>query len=1329
MKKSSIVLIACLLLTSVFSTAQTLTHTYRFNAPQITQNEDGSNLIEIPGCFNLGDEGTPLLPWFGADLLLPQGQEITGIKILDVKYGKTIHNIYIMPAPGQFPISIGAPDGYKAVPVQEIYSSSQPYPTSPVDMQTTYFLAGHSIGSFGICPLSYIPANNEVQFIQEITVEIITGSGERASNSQSMLRTSSWINSRLEKITDNPEMLASYSYPQNRDYSEYDILFISNQATLPYFDDYIYFKESTGYIVKSITTEDIYANYTGQDDQEKIRNCIIDYYTNYGIMAVILGGDADPTNAPHRIVPHRGFFGTVDNDYDVPADMYYACLDGSWNDDGDSKWGEPGEDDLFGEVIVGRMCIDSQTEADNMINKHILYQDDPVTADIEKALMVGESLDASTWGGDSKDDVAYGSSNYGYTTVGVSPNFTVEELYERDMNWDKYDIFDQFNNTGCNLLNHLGHSNTTYNMKMYNSDVNTNNFTNDGISRGYSIGYSQGCYNGSFDNRNTSAGSYTEDCFSEKITTIETAEVANVGNSRYGLYSPGTTNGASQYFDRQFYDAIFGEGLTMIGSANGDSKEDNAALIGNNQGLRWCCYELTVFGDPTLDVWTAIPTDITATFPPSVLLGASQITFSTDAPNARIGLMQDSTLIGRGITDGNGDLILDLFDPITSVSNIELSIICHNRNRLEETIVVISNTAYVSYTSHTINDQQGNGNGMPDYGEDMLLSIELTNIGNQDANNVTVFLTSTDPYVSITDSTEFYGNFTAGQSITITDAFAITLSDSIPDNYKVYFTLRAEGSETWISTFYMVACAPQLAFNGFLIDDTGSGNGNGILDPGETASLIIYPVNNGHSTAYNLDNIISTTGDYIIIIDTTWMADSLMPSQQAEAAYTIQVDPVAPLGTLQEILSDLSAEFYSCQEVMILKTGIIVEDWETGDFSRFNWQGGGSAPWAFDTQNPFEGTYCLKSGVIGNEQTSILSLTVNILQDDSVSFYRKVSTEVDYDFLNFYIDSDLKGSWSGEQGWERVAYAVPMGVHTLKWVYDKDEYVTGGSDCAWVDYIILPYISVASANAGPDMEACGAEPTQIFGAANNYNTLTWLTSGTGHFSSIGVLDPIYYASEEDVSNGDVTLTLRATNNQTGHTYDDMLLTLLPVPASPATPEGPDYVNVYNTLISDYTTQEITGATDYIWGLEPDEAGSINGTGINATVNWDNTYTGLAEVMVAVEMDGDTCQSFYSILEVTVDYLTGITDPERDNSFTIYPNPGTGEFHLVYNATSGETLRLRVFDVIGEELLSRELANQGEQDVVIDLGSLQSGVYLMVLEGSDFCDYQKIILRK
>ena len=54
---------------------------------------------------------------------------------------------------------------------------------------------------------------------------------------------------------------------------------------------------------------------------------------------------------------------------------------------------------------------------------------------------------------------------------------------------------------------------------------------------------------------------------------------AFIGNSRYCRGSTSNTNGASQRFDRQFWDAVFGEWITRIGMANADSKEDNVGLI------------------------------------------------------------------------------------------------------------------------------------------------------------------------------------------------------------------------------------------------------------------------------------------------------------------------------------------------------------------------------------------------------------------------------------------------------------------------------------------------------------------------------------------------------------------------------------------------------------------------------------------------------------------------------------------------------------------------------------------------------------------------------
>ena len=167
----------------------------------------------------------------------------------------------------------------------------------------------------------------------------------------------------------------------------------------------------------------------------------------------------------------------------------------------------------------------------------------------------------------------------GYTTTGISDNFTINTLYEQNSNWGANNIYNQFNNIGVNQLHHLGHSNTDYNMHLYNYNVTTNNFTNNGVTRGYPIGYSQGCYAGAFDNRSTNAGSYMSDCIAEQLTVIETAEAAFIANSRYGWGMQGSTNGASQFFHRQYVDAIFNEGITTMGGANSDSKEDNSANI------------------------------------------------------------------------------------------------------------------------------------------------------------------------------------------------------------------------------------------------------------------------------------------------------------------------------------------------------------------------------------------------------------------------------------------------------------------------------------------------------------------------------------------------------------------------------------------------------------------------------------------------------------------------------------------------------------------------------------------------------------------------------
>ena len=89
-----------------------------------------------------------------------------------------------------------------------------------------------------------------------------------------------------------------------------------------------------------------------------------------------------------------------------------------------------------------------------------------------------------------------------------------------------------------------------------------------------------------------------------------------------------------------------------------------------------------------------------------------------------------------------------------------------------------------------------------------------------------------------------------------------------------------------------------------------------------------------------------------------------------------------------------------------------------------------------------------------------MSLDYDFVCDNEISFLVKTSTEEGYDFLNFYVDDERVGRWSGETDWTSVSYMIPQGSHRLTWSYEKDGGAVGGQDCVWVDYIMLPPMAV-----------------------------------------------------------------------------------------------------------------------------------------------------------------------------------------------------------------------------------------------------------------------------
>ena len=486
-------------------------------------------------------------------------------------------------------------------------------------------------------PIQYIPNSGELYYFKDMTISIKTVDKDQVNP---LFRNMEKDKIELKKKVDNFLSIISYAdtVKELLFSDEYDLLILTTNELKDNFEPLKDAHDANGITTKIKTLSDI-SRFPNSVTPADIRNFIKNEYINSGIEYVLIGGDEDIV--PTRYLWVQAFYGG--DSVRMPSDLYYACLDGTYNYNNDDKWGEPtdGDDgndvDLVAEVYIGRACVDNKTEVDNFVSKTITYMDYGGYSS-GTSLMIGEKLWSvpETWGGDYMDEIINGSSASGYTTTGISTNqYAVDTLYDRDWpddnNWPTSEIINKLDN-GVLIVNHMGHSFYGLSMKMDNSDVSS--LTNDNPC----FVYSQGCNAGGFD---------SDDCIAEYFTVkTRNAAFSVIMNAREGWASLGSTGGPSQRFHREFWDAIFGENITEIGKANQDSKEDILYQI-NNPCMRWCYYQLNLFGDPTLTFYN------NENNPP---------TKPTKPFGIKIGKIGEEYILKTTSTDKDGDMIYYRWD-------------------------------------------------------------------------------------------------------------------------------------------------------------------------------------------------------------------------------------------------------------------------------------------------------------------------------------------------------------------------------------------------------------------------------------------------------------------------------------------------------------------------------------------------------------------------------------------------------------------------------------------------------------------------------------------
>ncbi len=651
---------------------------------------DGYDLVEVIGdkCSLVGYPGEPWLPVRDVHVLLPMGRNASDIQV-DVLGNIEIDGEYYI-YPSQKPAPISDPDAEPFVePIPEVYESPYPIPPCAATLIDTIVVRGYYVAVVRVYPIVYIPADGKLFLNTRIQLNFELEEAEELTIT-SIQATEKVFQELVEDDVVNPEDIDSeYTVVQVLspvDSNDVKYLVICQESMFDEFGPLLDWKTKKGVPAQAISVESIYGAYSGADSQEKIKACIKDYVENKSTVWVVLAGD-------NTIIPDRDCYASVNGgmytDSTIPTDLYYSCLDDmDWDDDGDGKAGEVGQDtiDMGPDVFVGRFPIRTASEATVIVDKTIEYEkNSPSTGFAEKMILCGDRL----WNtGDAEGKSEYMYSDWidpcwgpvrtrFYDTATDLPGGASYDLTRTNLN-------DQIAD-GYNFLHMATHGNTTiWGMETgysYNSSyaLSVNNPSK------YVNVLTIACITNAFDKS-------SDPCLSEAfIRNPNGGAVSYIGSSRYGWgYATMFSHGPSFKYDRMFYNFLLTgqpEGQSQhLGAVYSKMKEYWAASSSYNGAMRWCQFGINLMGDPELCLYTADPSTFSPTYETSAVAVSQSFVVETGVSNALVCLYKGDEVYEYGNADVSGSYTASI-NPATA-GTMSVTITAPNYRPYEGTVQI-----------------------------------------------------------------------------------------------------------------------------------------------------------------------------------------------------------------------------------------------------------------------------------------------------------------------------------------------------------------------------------------------------------------------------------------------------------------------------------------------------------------------------------------------------------------------------------------------------------------------------------------------------------------
>jgi hypothetical protein len=1012
-----------------------------FEAIEINTPEGIFNKLIVPSYVHSKEYGKPELPQIQKLIEIPIGADITTELLAYEKQTLLLTDFGINHKliPSQPSISKG--EDASSVPFKyypEIYDQDEFLGKEIVTVERLGILRGVQIARLTIAPFKYNPVSNELMIFNNIELHVSYGN---ADYKQTQL-----LKEKNYTPAFNPSFSELLNYkPLAKDLiTTYPVKYVivSDPMFQNDLQNFIEWKTKKGFnVVEAYTNDPMVGSTT-----TSIKAYLEGLYT--------AGTAADP--APSYVL----FVGDVAQ---VPAhngnsgshvsDLYYCTYDGP--------------NDIYPDMYYGRFSATSSSQLLPQIEKTLMFEQYtfPDPSYLDEVLLVA-GVDASMAPTYGNGQINYGTDNYFNAAHGL---ITHIYLYgsgspvTSDQASASALIIDDVSN-GVGFANYTAHcwENGWADPSFETSDVS-------GLSNQdeYCVIVSNCCLPNSFDNA---------ECFGEAVLRAEgKGAVGHIGGSNNTYWNEdfwwavGTgsvsANPAYSQTGLGVFDCLFHENgeavsdwfITLSQMVHAGNLAVTAA--GGSEEYYWEIYH--VMGDPSLMPYMSVPDPLNVTHLQSIPVGSSSLSVTTEE-HAYVAVSQNSVLLDAQIVGTSGNVNLS-FTPLSSMGVLDVVVTKQDREPYLGSVQVIStNAPFVTAITYQIDDAMANNNQLADFNEQFLLDVDFQNLGSVTANGVIATLSTNDPNVTIIDDIENLNVVASSTTINAMAAYELMIADGVQDQHlaSLDLTITDNASNTWSTPISFVLQAPKLMIGDFELLDA---SGNGILEPGETATINIESYNTGSSDCGSTDAVLSTSSMYINITSANYSFTSLPQGGTIQqASFTIEADPSIPYGTAISFDYDLTFGMYNAQETFDVLANMASEDYETGNLLQYDWSISGNAPWLIVNSGQYEGDYCAKSGPIGSNQSTIMELEVDVAVAGDFSFFKKVSSEDGYDYLQFYIDNILRDEWTGIVDWSQESYWLTTGSHTLKWEYVKDGWVDENDDCSWVDYILFPQLSAST---------------------------------------------------------------------------------------------------------------------------------------------------------------------------------------------------------------------------------------------------------------------------